>query len=269
MPTMYDQHAHDLREAQAAAAIEIKGRLEDADDGELAAALALVLEKAGVDVPHDAWTCWRDLSELSDEVRITLKTDSLRSLFAAAQFASDGTLKMSMLTDGVSMRLEGRVLLFGTVVLLRAVWHARGMTLLKDELLLKGLPVLALRHAPKTAQSGSAVLDVETNRVWDNVMVGLSFEDAAACLGFACRSVKDRPQRERGRFEDVYTVYGTQPGCAAHLFASGGTPDEAARMLCETSVKAVDILMRRLDMARASVFEGEGKTAFLQGACAR
>ena len=40
-------------------------------------------------------------------------------------------------------------------------------------------------------------------------------------------------------------------------------------MLCETSVKAVDILMRRLDMARASVFEGEGKTAFLQGACAR
>lgn len=160
---MYDQHAHDLREAQAAAAIEIKGRLEDADDGELAAALALVLEKAGVDVPHDAWTCWRDLSELSDEVRITLKTDSLRSLFAAAQFASDGTLKMSMLTDGVSMRLEGRVLLFGTVVLLRAVWHARGMTLLKDELLLKGLPVLALRHAPKTAQSGSAVLDVETN----------------------------------------------------------------------------------------------------------
>ena len=46
-------------------------------------------------------------------------------------------------------------------------------------------------------------------------------------------------------------------------------PDEAARMLCETSVKAVDILMRRLDMARASVFEGEGKTAFLQGACAR
>lgn len=205
MPTMYDQHAHDLREAQAAAAIEIKGRLEDADDGELAAALALVLEKAGVDVPHDAWTCWRDLSELSDEVRITLKTDSLRSLFAAAQFASDGTLKMSMLTDGVSMRLEGRVLLFGTVVLLRAVWHARGMTLLKDELLLKGLPVLALRHAPKTAQSGSAVLDVETNWVWDNVMVGLSFEDAAACLGFACRSVKDRPQRERGRFEDVYT----------------------------------------------------------------
>ena len=123
---MYDQHAHDLREAQAAAAIEIKGRLEDADDGELAAALALVLEKAGVDVP--------------------------------------------------------------------------------------------------TAQSGSAVLDVETNWVWDNVMVGLSFEDAAACLGFACRSVKDRPQRERGRFEDVYTVYGTQPGCAAHLFASGGTP---------------------------------------------
>ena len=97
-------------------------------------------KKAGVDVPHDAWTCWRDLSELSDEVRITLKTDSLRSLFAAAQFASDGTLKMSMLTDGVSMRLEGRVLLFGTVVLLRAVWHARGMTLLKDELLLRGCP---------------------------------------------------------------------------------------------------------------------------------
>ena len=78
--------------------LKSRAALQDADDGELAAALALVLEKAGVDVPHDAWTCWRDLSELSDEVRITLKTDSLRSLFAAAQFASDGTLKMSMLT---------------------------------------------------------------------------------------------------------------------------------------------------------------------------
>lgn len=268
MPTMYDQHAYDLHEAQAAAAIEIKGRLADADDGELAAALVLVLEKAGVDVPRGAWTCWRDLSALSDEARVALKTDSLRSLFAAAQSASGGELQMSMLTDGVSMRLEGRVLLFGTVVLLRAVWQARGMKLLKDEVLLKGLPVLALRHASNAAQSESVVLDVETNWVWDNVMVGLSLEDAAACLGFACRSVKDRPQRERGCFEDVYTAYGTQPGCAAHLFVSGGTPDEAARMLCETSVKAVDILMRRLDMARASVFEGEGKTAFLQGACA-
>ena len=86
---MYDQHAHDLREAQAAAAIEIKGRLEDADDGELAAALALVLEKAGVDVPHDAWTCWRDLSELSDEVRITLRFATLALCRRAVRLGRD------------------------------------------------------------------------------------------------------------------------------------------------------------------------------------
>lgn len=261
---MYDLHESDMHEAVPAAAIEIKGRLEDPDDGELAAALVFLLEKAGYAVPADAWTCWQDLSTLSDEARIALKTDSLRALFTAAQSASGGALRMNMLTDLVSMRLEGRVLLVGTVVLLRAVWHTCDMKLLTDEFLVEGLPVLALRHAPNAVRSGSPVLDIETNWVWDNVMVGLSLEDAAACLGYPCRSVKDRPQRERGRLEDIYTFYGTSPGCAAHLLASGGTPDEEGRMLCETSIKAVDILMRRLDMARASVFEGEAKTAFLQ-----
>ena len=83
---MYDQHAHDLREAQAAAAIEIKGRLEDADDGELAAALALVLEKAGVDVPHDAWTCWRDLSEPASRQKITQSPETKQTLLLKALF---------------------------------------------------------------------------------------------------------------------------------------------------------------------------------------
>lgn len=259
---MSDLHKDDKSQATPMVAIDIVGSLADHNDGELALALTQLLEKIGFPIANDSWHCWEDLSRLPTKDRVAFKWEALQTLFTAIQATSNGTLRTTISPQAGSLHLEGTVILLGTVVLLRAVWQtdhiAPEVTRLIDH-----LPVLALRHKPSTQHAQSTSLTIETNWVWDNVMVGMSFEDAATYLHYDFQSIKDQPHRQKGSLETVYTAYGTVPGCAAHLFATSDTPQEAGKMLCETTIKTIDILMRRLDIARASVFEGQEKTAFL------
>lgn len=261
---MSNSHIYDTHKASPTVAIEIKGYLEDANDGELAVALALLLNKCEFTIADDTWNCWQDLSARSINDRVKIKTHSLESLFAVAQATSNGVLSFMPQSDLVGIGLEGKISLLGIVVRLRAHWQTRSaLNPPINQFVIDDLPVLAIRHTPSFTVMAPATLLIETNWVWDNVMMGLSLEDAATYLGYEYMTFKDRPERNKGQLEDVYTLYGTYPGCAAHLLANGGTPEAVGKMLCDTSVKAVDILMRRLDIARDSVFEGKNKMAML------
>lgn len=261
---MSNLHIHDTHKAKPTVAIEIKGCLEDANDGELVVALALLLNAFGLTIADEAWNCWHDLSARSINDRVNIKRYSLESLFAVAQAASNGSLSFMPQSVQAGVGLEGEIPLLGIVVRLRAHWQHRGaLNPLINQFVIDDLPVLAIRHAPLFTATAPATLLIETNWVWDNVMMGLSLEDAAKFLGYEYVSYKDRPERNKGQLEDVYTLYETYPGCAAHLLANGGTPEEVGKMLFDTSVKAVDILIRRLDIARDSVFDGKNKMAIL------
>ena len=121
----------------------------------------------------------------------------------------------------------------------------------REALLLRGLPVLFYRSSPESG-SGALTALVEGEAPQGSPMCRLSIEDAASLEGLSL--AKAAP---KGEAHPLYGFDYLPPGAGAVLVLSGGSARERGAAAARVLRRAGVILLRRLDIARASLAEGE------------
>ncbi len=122
----------------------------------------------------------------------------------------------------------------------------------------EALPVFVLAdQLPEAAVQGA--VESQTSMEWDNPMLHLSAEDSCRLLGIPFVANESAVERRKGSARDVYTVWRTRPGTAAHLRFGREMKGEGGRLAAAFIEKSVEILTRRLDAAGMYVAQGRLK----------
>ena len=129
-----------------------------------------------------------------------------------------------------------------------------------EKFLIYDLPVFALVRSDSEIKRNKVHVAVRALGAWDNAMCALSLEDAAKLFDLDCDFYEDSPVRvltdEPSRF---YTPALVVPGSAAFLSMCGAEPERRSQAIVSVLKKASEILIRRWDIAAASVAEGKSK----------
>lgn len=129
-----------------------------------------------------------------------------------------------------------------------------------EKFIIRDLPVFALVRSDSEIKRNKVHIAVRALGAWDNAMCALSLEDAAKLFDLDCDFYEDSPVRvvtdEAPRF---YTSALVAPGSAAFLSTCGASESERTQAIVKVLTKASEILIRRWDIAFASVAEGKDK----------
>lgn len=184
----------------------------------------------------------KDLSALAEEIpNLQIKN-----------FENDGVVRFS------------RIVTFGkacVLVLLDVCENLQAFTQKADKKFITyDLPVFALVRSDSAMKRDKVHVAVRALGAWDNAMCALSLEDAAKLFDLDCDFYEDSPVRvatdTASRF---YTSTLVAPGSAAFVSTCGASESDRINALVKVLQKASDILVRRWDIAMASVAEGKTK----------